>query len=310
MTKRFESTIASGDGSPGPEPDQRRGRRLRDSLRPPFRVLRVILFAYVGIIVLLMLLERSLIFLPMRYPHGRWEDQPAGVQEIEFTAEDGTRLHGWYAHHDDPSAVILYAHGNAGNITHRASLMRRLHDGLGCSVFLFDYRGYGKSEGRPSEAGILMDGRAARDRLSRLAGVPESDIVFMGRSLGTAVAIDLAAEGGARGLVLHSGFPSMPDVAAHHYPWLPVRWLMRTRLNARERIQDYRGPLFQVHGEADRIIPFALGRQLFEAAPSDRKRWLSLGGIDHNDLPPERFYDELREFLDRNVAPSRGHDPP
>lgn len=270
-------------------------------------MLRVLLFAYLGIIVLLMLLERSLIFLPMRYPHGRWEDQPAGVQEIEFTAEDGTRLHGWYAHRDDPTGVILYAHGNAGNITHRASLMRRLHDGLGCSVFLFDYRGYGKSEGRPNEAGILMDGRAARDRLAQLAGVSESDIVFMGRSLGTAVAIDLAAEGGARGLVLHSGFPSMPDVAAYHYPWLPVRWLMRTRLNAGERIRDYHGPLLQAHGEADRIIPFDLGRQLFEAAPSEQKRWLSLGGIDHNDLPPERFYDELGAFLDRNVAPSVEH---
>ena len=261
------------------------------------RFLGIGLFAYLGIVVMMLMLERSMIFLPMKYPHGRWEDRPPGVEDVQFTAADGTRLHAWYAPHEDPLAVILFAHGNAGNVTHRADLLQRLHDDLHCTVFMFDYRGYGKSEGKPNGPGVLLDARAARDRLAELAGVDASELVLMGRSIGTAVAVDLAADGGARGLILHSGFPSLPDVAAYHFPWLPVRWLMRTRLNSRARIQDYQGPLLQAHGEADKDIPVELGRQLFAAAPMDQKRWLSLGDSGHNDPPADSFFEALREFL-------------
>lgn len=259
--------------------------------------MRVLLFAYVGILVLLLLFERSLIFFPSRHPAGLWQLQPPWAEDVSFTAADQTRLHGWYAAHDDPLAVVLFAHGNAGNLTHRVDVLQHLHRDLHCSVLMFDYRGYGKSEGRPSEAGVLQDGWAARDWLAERSGVDPSDLVLMGRSLGTGVVVDLAARDGAGALVLHSAYPSMPDVAARHYPWLPVRWLMRTRLDSASKIGHYDGPLLQVHGDQDEIIPAELGRQLFDAAPSEQKQWLTFRGIGHNDPPPETFYAALREFL-------------
>lgn len=261
------------------------------------RLIRIPLFCYVGIVLALMLLERSLVFLPTRYPGGDWQAKPAAAEDVFFQAADGTRLHGWLAVHDEPTAVVLYAHGNAGNITHRSDTLQRLHHDLGCTVLMFDYRGYGKSEGRPSEQGVLLDGQAASDLLARRAGVARSDLLLMGRSLGTAVAVDLAARDGARGLVLYSGFPSLPEVAARHYPWVPVRWLMRTRMNSLAKIQNYHGPLLQAHAAADEIITEELGRQLFEAAPMDQKTWFTLGNSTHNDPPPETFYVAVRQFI-------------
>lgn len=270
---------------------------LRSGKRLAWRLLRIGVFAFLGFIAVLMLFERSLIFFPTKYPGGYWELRPAGAEDVSFTAADGTKLHGWYAAHDDPLAVVLFAHGNAGNITHRADLLERLHQDLHCTVLMFDYRGYGKSEGSPSEAGVLQDGRAARDFLAQRAGVALDELVLMGRSLGTGVVVELAARDGARGLVLYSAFPSLPDVAAHHYPWLPVRWLMRTRLDSISKIQHYHGPLLQAHGEEDEIITADLGRRLFEAAPMEQKEWFTLGASSHNDPLPETFYVALEEFL-------------
>lgn len=273
------------------------GSTSRGGGRLVWRMLRVGIFTYLGIIAVLMMFERSLIFLPMKYPKGHWNLQPAGVEDVSFTAADGAQLHGWYAAHDDPLAVVLFAHGNAGNVTHRADVLQRLHRDLHCTVLMFDYRGYGKSEGSPSEEGVLQDGLAARDWLAQRAGVAADDLVLMGRSLGTAVAVDLAARDGARALVLYSAFPSMPDVAARHYPWLPVRWLMRTRLDSIRKIPNYRGPLLQAHGEEDEIITADLGRQLFEAAPMEQKEWFTLGASSHNDPLPDTFYVALERFL-------------
>lgn len=280
-----EASLPDSNATPG---------RVRRSWRKAFGIAGIV---YLGIVLLMMLFENSLIFLPLRYPQGEWDAIPPGIEDIEFRAADGTRLHGWYAAHPDPVAVVLYAHGNAGNVTHRAVDVRTLRDGLGCSVFVFDYRGYGKSEGEPDEAGVLLDARAARDRLTELAGVAREEIVVFGRSLGSAVAVDLAAGGGARGLVLYSGFSSLPDVAARHYPWLPVRWLMRTRFDSRERIGNYHGPLLQGHSEADEVIPIESGRRLFVAAPTERKRWYDLNGLGHNEPIPNGFYRAFRDFL-------------
>ena len=265
--------------------------------RPAWRVLRWVLLVYTGIIIVLLTLENSLIFIPTPFPGGFWDLQPAFVEDVHFPSEDGTTLHGWYAAHDDPRAVVLYAHGNAGNVTHRADMLQRLHQELGCTVLVFDYRGYGKSEGKPSEPGVLADARAAQAYLAKRAGIGQADVVLLGRSLGTGVAVDLALRNGARGLVLYSAFPSMPDVAAQYYPWIPVRWLMRTRLDSISKIGDYRGPLLQAHGEEDEVIAPKLGRQLFAAAVDARKTWLSLGDQTHNDPPPNTFYDELQRFL-------------
>ncbi|MBN1912382.1 MAG: alpha/beta hydrolase [Pirellulales bacterium] len=264
------------------------------------RLVKLIVAAIVFIVlilVLMMFLEKSLIFFPSGPTEGNWRPTGFPWEDANFKAADGTELHGWYVPHPNPRAVVLFCHGNAGNITHRAELAEILHHRVGVSVLLFDYRGYGKSQGNPSEQGILADARAARAWLAKKAGVPEKDIVLMGRSLGGGVAVDLAADDGAKGLVLESTFTSLPDTAAHHYPWLPVRLLMRTRLDSASKIANYRGPLLQSHGDADTIVPYALGQRLFEKA-NQPKQFITLPGRDHNDPQDRAYYETLIRFLD------------
>ena len=242
-------------------------------------------------------IEESLIFFPVRYPEGDWQPDGLEPEDAWFQAADGVRLHGWYLAHASPRAVVLFSHGNAGNLSHRADTMRVLRQRVGVSVLVYDYRGYGRSEGKPDEKGVLADARAARAWLARRAGIAETDIVQMGRSLGGAVAVDLAAADGARALVLESTFTSMPDVAAFHYRWLPVRLLMHTRFDSLEKIAGYHGPLLVSHGDADTIVPYESGRKLFDAA-NQPKHFLTIPDGDHNDSQPREYYEKLVEFLD------------
>ena len=243
-------------------------------------------------------LERSLLFFPTKYPDGDW--QPAGLEfeDARFSATDGTRLHGWFVRCERPRAVVLFAHGNGGNLSHRADLLRAFHDRLRVAIMIFDYRGYGRSEGTPEAAGILLDGRAARAWLAERTKIKENQIVLLGESLGGAVAVDLAAADGARGLVLDSTFSSLPDVAGWHYPWLPLARLMQTRLDSAAKIVSYHGPLLIFHGDHDQIIPIQFGRKLFEGA-NEPKRFVLMPGHDHNDPHPASFIRELNEFFDR-----------
>ena len=183
-------------------------------------------------------------------------------------------------------------------MANRANVIRYLQRELRVSVLAFDYRGYGRSEGRPHEKGVLADARAARDWLASRAGVAADEIVLMGESIGGAVAVDLAAADGARGLVLENTFTSLPDVAAYHFPWLPVRTFMRSRLDSESKIGGYRGPLLQCHGDADTVVPFALGLRLHEAAKAP-KEFVVISGGDHNDPRSPQWLTALDEFFDR-----------
>ena len=241
-------------------------------------------------------------FNPTCYPHGNWNPADLHHEEVWFCAADGTRLHGWYVPHENPRAVVLYCHGNSGNLSHRANTLRALHDDVRVSVFIFDYRGYGRSQGTPSEEGILADGRAARACLAALAGVEERDIVLLGHALGSGVAVDLAARGGAKALVLESAFTSVPDVGASYFPWLPVRLVTQTNLDSLHKIGRYQGPLLQSHGDADTIVPYRLGRRLYRVA-NQPKEFLTLPGHDHMDPLGEDYYRRLAEFLDNAPRP-------
>ena len=202
--------------------------------------------------------------------------------------------------------AILYCHGNGEHIAFNAELAARLRDSLEASVFLFDYRGYGRSAGRPSEAGCIADGRAAQHWLAARMGIKPDEVVVMGRSLGGGVAVALAAEEGAQALVLENAFPVMSDVAAMHYPWLPVRWVMDNRYDCISRIQTYRGPVLQSHGTSDELIPIDMARRLFDAAPGSAKRWIQFAGLGHNSDWPAEYYGDLRAFLDQAASPSGG----
>jgi hypothetical protein len=240
--------------------------------------------------------ERQAVFQPAPYPLGNWQPAAIRPEECWFAAGDGTRLHGWYLPHPQPRATLLFCHGNAGNITLLADWLAVLNRQHGLSVMTLDYRGYGRSEGEPSEDGILQDARAARDWLARRQAIDPRDIVLMGQSLGGAVAIDLAAKDGARGLVVLSTFTALPDVALDHMPWLPAWWVMTMRLNSLEKIGDYSGPVLVSHGDADEVIPYDHGVALYQACPGP-KRFVTLSGGRNNDPQPVAYHQALAEFL-------------
>jgi len=256
--------------------------------------------AYAAVLSLLVCFEEQLVFPARKYPSGgMWEGHGLPVEDVYFHSADGTKLHGWYLGHSNPRIAVLYCHGNGGTVAENPALLRWLRNECQASVFIFDYRGYGRSEGSPSEAGVLADARAAREWLAVREGIPEEQVVLYGRSLGGAVALDLAAEKGARGLVLESTFTSLPDVAAQHYWWVPVRQLMRSQMNSREKIGRYAGPLLLYHSRADEVVSFSLGEQLFAAATTKDKQFFAVNDHGHNEHSPPEYELELAKFLKR-----------
>lgn len=247
--------------------------------------------------------ERTFVFYPSKYPAGNWQPQNLDIEDAWFTTTDGVKLHAWYAAAVQPRGYLLFAHGNAGNLSDRAEVVRLLNQQLGLSVLIFDYRGYGRSEGEPSVRGLKLDAHAAHQWLRERANIEAQQIVLLGRSIGTLVMVQLAAEHGARALVLESAFPSLADVGAHAYPWLPVRTLLRHDINAHELIKHYHGPLLQSHGTADSLVPLKLGRQLFHSA-NEPKQWLELPDHGHNDPQPAQYYQKLNHFLEQAAAVS------
>jgi len=240
-------------------------------------------------------LERKLIFQPQPWPE-ELADRETPFEDVNFDSADGTRLHGWFLDHPDPAGVALFCHGNAGNIASRAESLMLLNQRHQLAAMMFDYRGYGKSEGRPSEQGVFADARAARKWLASRKQISEQEIIVMGRSLGGAVAIELASADGAKGLVLASTFTSMPDVAKHVMPIVPSRLIMTQRFNSLAKIKNYHGPLLHSHGDADQLIPIELGRKLFEAAPG-RKRFVVIPNAGHNDPQSAEYRTAFDEFL-------------
>jgi uncharacterized protein len=250
-------------------------------------------------------LEDSIVFQPRKYPEGNWKPEGLAFEDAWFESSDGVRLHGWYCDNtpaytlrrvnEKRPLVVLFCHGNGGNVTGCYWNLRLWSEKLGASVLAFDYRGFGKSEGKPSEEGILKDARAARRWLAKRAGVREQDIVLVGHSLGGAVAVDLAAADGARGLILESTFSSIPEVAASKIP--SAGSIMTNHFDSAAKIPHYHGPLLQCHGDADRVVPFALGEKLFAAA-NQPKEFIRIPGGGHFGPPSPDYYTALRCFVD------------
>jgi fermentation-respiration switch protein FrsA (DUF1100 family) len=267
------------------------------------RIVLVLLTLYVVVIIQLMIAENALVYPAPEYPVGNWNQSLVAVEDVEFKSLDGTPLHGWFVACPDARATILYFHGNGENVGQQAHLLKELRDRFQVNVFAFDYRGYGKSAGSPTEQGIQLDARAALVWLNERTGTQPAEILFFGRSIGAAIAIELAADKGCKGLVLQSAFSSLPDATAVHYPWAPVAWLMRNRYPSQELIGNCRQPVLQTHGTADRIIPLACGQKLFNAVISKHKRFVALPGAGHNGYPSTEFWIALSEFLDV-IAPA------
>lgn len=244
--------------------------------------------------------ERWLVFPAPRKNSADWNPPDLNFEDIYFHAEDGTKLHGWYVEHPSPRAVVLFCHGNGEDVPRLADRLRILHDRVSASVFAWDYRSYGRSEGIPHEDNVIADARVAQLKLAELASVDPETILFMGRSLGGAVSVALAAQHATRGLVLDRTFSTLVEAAAHNVPYLPVSWIMRNTFPSIERIRNYHGPLLQTHGTEDAVVPLEQGRRLFEAAPSEQKKFLEIEGLNHNAHLPDMCTDELIDFLQRH----------
>jgi len=241
-----------------------------------------IALAYLGLLAAVYFGQASLLYfpgIPTRELTAAPRDLGLEYENVSLTAEDGVRLHGWWIPHPRPRAVLLHLHGNAGNISHRIELIRIFHE-LGLAVLIFDYRGYGRSQGKPDEAGTQRDSLAAWRHLTETRHIPAQEIVLHGQSLGAALAAWLAARERPGALILESAFTSVPELAAELYPWLPARRLARFDYNTREYLGAVHCPVLVIHSPDDEIIPYAHGQRLYAAAHAP-KAFLNLRG-DHN----------------------------
>lgn len=241
--------------------------------------------------------QPRMLFLPSRALDATPADWDLAYEDVRLTADDGTALHGWFIPHPGARRVLLFLHGNAGNISHRGDSVKIFHD-LGLAVFIFDYRGYGQSDGAPSEDGLYLDAAAAWRYLTEVRGVDPQDIVVFGRSLGGAVAAQLASRVDAGGVILESSFSSARDAARAIFPLLSRLVVLRYRFDAARALAQTSSPVMVLHSPDDEIMPLALGRRLYEAAPQP-KRFVTLRG-DHNGgfLASRPAYDQsLAAFL-------------
>lgn len=256
--------------------------------------------AYALILVYMFFAQHRLLFLA-DYPSRALGPGPDSIglayETVDIVTEDHVLLNGWFIPAERSRGVILFFHGNAGNISHRLDSLKIFHD-LHLSTLIIDYRGYGASEGTVSEAGTYRDADAAWRYLTEERGVPSGRIVLFGRSLGGAVAAYLATRSKSAALIVESGFVSVPDMAARLYPWLPARWLARIDYPTGEYLEAATCPVLIVHSLDDEIIPYQQGEALFETA-HDPKQFLTLRG-DHNGgflLSGRLYTDGLDGFL-------------
>ena len=256
---------------------------------------------YLGCLLVLWSFENSMVFRPLTAAES-WNDRsvPPG-RDVWLANPDGTKIHAWWYPPDRPDAgAILLAHGNGGNLSHRSELALELRRTLGAGVLLFDYPGYGKSVGKPTEAGCYAAADAAYEWLTGEAKIPSHRIIILGESLGGGVAVHTAANHDCRALVLMFTFTTLPAAAKTHFRWLPTYWLMRNRFDNMAKIGSVKRPVFIMHGTADEVIPYKQGEVLFAAA-NEPKEFLRLEGFGHNSELPDEFFTSLARFLERTA---------
>jgi len=248
-------------------------------------VLQIILLIYLGLMALIYFKQSSLVFLPEVDRDFRASPTDIGLPfaPLKLATADGETLDGWLVSAGikrGGRGLVIFLHGNAGNIAHRLGYLRMFHD-LGLATLIIDYRGYGRSSGAPSEQGSYLDAATVWRHATQDLGFPENRIVIFGESLGGAVAAQLAAGNRPAALVLASTFTSVPDMGADLYPLLPIRLLARIRYDTLARLPQISCPLLVIHSHSDDVIPFAHGRRLFEAARPP-KQFLEIEG-GHNE---------------------------
>jgi uncharacterized protein len=225
-------------------------------------------------------MQPKLLYRPIREVALAPADRGLPHEDALFQSRDGVKLAGWYVLAPGARFTVLFCHGNSGNVMHSMDAVSLFHE-MGLNCLVFDYRGYGHSEGKPSEAGTYLDARAAFDWLTQAKGVPAERIILCGRSLGGAVAAHLATEVLPAGLAVEGAFTSYSDIGARFYPYMPVRPFVRFRYDTLAHVKQVRCPVMVVHSRDDGLVPPAFGLRLFEAA-HEPKQFTEIAG-SHND---------------------------
>jgi len=270
------------------------------------KIIYVIVASYILVVAIVYLMQGRMLYLagvPGRTLTMTPTDVGMDFQDVSIATTDGVMLHGWFIA-GRSSRVLLFFHGNAGNISHRLDSIWQFQS-LGLSILIIDYRGYGQSAGRTTEMGMYRDADAAWRYLIESRGIVANDIVIFGRSLGGSVASRLASENQPLALIVESSFTSIPDIAQDLYPWLPARWLSRLNHATREYVRDVRCPILVIHSRDDEIIPFRHGETIFASANEPRTLLTLRGG--HNDaflIDESAYVEGLRTFLKGLSAPA------
>ncbi len=251
--------------------------------------------------------EDRLIFQPSVTIDQSPRDVGLDFDDLYFSARDGVVLNGWFIRHREARSTLVWFHGNAGNIGHRVANIRLLHEKTRVNIFIFDYRGYGRSAGRASEEGTYLDGEAALDFVRNRLGIDPAQTVLFGRSLGAAVATEMANRFDSQALIVESPFASIRAMADAMFPFLPIGPLLSTRYDVLEKIRAIKTPLLVLHGDRDEVVPFEQGKLVFAAAPQPKK-FIALAGAGHNDtylVGGDRYFEQLRQFIEETTTTRR-----
>ena len=251
--------------------------------------------------------DRSFIYFPSREIEATPGDVGLDFEDVRFKASDGVVLHGWFVP-GGGDATLVWFHGNGGNIGHRVGNIRELVVRLGVSIFIFDYRGYGRSEGSTYEEGTYLDAESAITYVRSRGDVDPEKTIYFGRSLGCAVAAEMAIKYPPRALICESGFTSVRAITKSVYPFLPgLQLLVTTKYDTLSKIERVNAPVMVLHGDRDEIVPFSMSRELFDAAKGP-KRFYTIEGAGHNDtyyVGGPAYFEALREFVDEVIGEKR-----
>ena len=270
----------------------------------------VIFVAYWGLGVILYVMQPTFLYSPVRDVSYTPDELGLDFENVEFKTDDGLRLNGWYIPVENSQYTVLFCHGNGGNIMHRLDSINLFYK-LGLSCFIFDYRGYGESEGRTTEEGTYLDAMAAYEWLTEEKKISSDDIIVFGRSLGGSIAAQLATKVNARALIIESTFTSYIDIGKKFYPYMPVCWFARFSYRTIDYVKDVRCPVMFIHSRNDETVPFVFGLELYEAA-NEPKEFVEIFG-SHNDgfLVSSEIYKKAwikwLRFLKEYEARARGH---
>lgn len=254
----------------------------------------VLLVTYLALATVLYVMQPKFLYSPMREVFSTPAELGLDFEDVVFKSTDGLNLAGWYIPVDNPKFTVLFCHGNGGNIAHRLDSINIFHN-LGLNCFIFDYRGYGDSQGKPNEEGTYMDAMAAYKWLIEEKKTPAVNIIIFGRSLGGAIAAQLAGKVEARALVVESAFTSYVDIAKEYYPYMPVKWFARFGYETIDYIKEVLCPVMLIYSRNDEIVPYKFGLEIYEAA-NEPKEFLEIFG-GHNDcfLASGEIYIEVWE---------------